>query len=130
MLFRSHLVHNAWGRVAQENVDATAQSPAAQFRYQYDEAGHLLVMSDVVAGTRHEYFYLKNEPVGYLMAATASNTNVGLNAMHTDHLGQPQLTTNSSQAVITQFGYTPFGQRSFGSLAPITVVQGFPGQFV
>ena len=88
--------------------------------YQYGQNGMLLEETNATGVAQADFIYLNGRPVAVLNGST-------LYYLHTDHLGTPQLATDSNQNVAWQATYQPFGQASVSG----TVTQNlrFPGQY-
>jgi uncharacterized protein RhaS with RHS repeats len=88
--------------------------------YQYGQDAMLLEETNASGVAQADYIYLNGRPVTVLNGST-------LYYLHTDHLGTPQLATDSNQAVQWQASYEPSGQASVSG----TVTQNlrFPGQY-
>jgi RHS repeat-associated protein len=78
---------------------------------------------------------LSDQANGYVIAdairvvgSGSSGTPGGLYYVHNDHLGTPQVVTDSSQQVVWQASYDPFGQATV-SVNTITFNLRFPGQY-
>ena len=88
--------------------------------YQYGQDGMLLEETNSTGTAQADYIYLDGGPVAVLNGSA-------LYYLHTDHLGTPQLATDSNQAVQWQASYDPFGQASVSGT--ITQNLRFPGQY-
>jgi RHS repeat-associated protein len=89
--------------------------------YHYDLSGRLLAESTDKGQVIREYLYRDDQLVGLISEGL-------LYYVHTNHLGAPQLITDSSQQVVWAADYMPFGE------AAVTVNQlenpiRFPGQY-
>jgi RHS repeat-associated protein len=89
--------------------------------YGYDLSGHLLEESAGTAIT--DYIYLDGHPVATLTSSTGA-----LAFLIDDRLGTPQLASNSTQAIVWQAAYQPFGS---ANVAVTTITQNLrlPGQY-
>lgn len=63
-----------------------------------------------------------------VVAVKASNTTAGTYYYHNDHLGTPQVMTDTSAAVVWQANYTPFGEADV-VVETVTNNIRFPGQY-
>jgi YD repeat-containing protein len=107
----------------QRLVKTFTGTPAAGTLFAYAQDGGLLEETNVGGAAQADYIYLDGTPIGDL--APASNT---LYYLHTDHLGTPQLATNSGKATVWQATYEPFG---WGNSVSGTITQNLrlPGQY-
>ena len=74
--------------------------------FSYGQDGGLLEENNNGAIT--DYIYANGRPVATLAPATGT-----LSFLHTDHLGTPQLATDSSQNAVWSTAYQPFGTTGF-----------------
>jgi RHS repeat-associated protein len=89
--------------------------------YHYDETGNLLLETDGAGATVVEYLWLGSQRI-----AMVQGGSVYFN--HTDHLGTPQLMTNSAGTVVWAADYKPFGEATV-TTATIENNLRFPGQY-
>jgi RHS repeat-associated protein len=73
--------------------------------FQYDQGGHLLEEADSQGNSQVDYIYLDGRPV-----ATFQPSDGKFYFLHDNHLGTPQMATDSAQAVAWATTYQPFGQ--------------------
>jgi len=90
--------------------------------YQYDLSGHLIEETDGQGNAQADYIYLGNQPV-----ATFAPASGKIYSLFTDRLGTPQIATDSSQTVMWQANYQPFGATNTG-VGLITQDLRLPGQ--
>jgi RHS repeat-associated protein len=88
--------------------------------YQYGQNGMLLEETNAAGAAQADYIYLDGRPVAVLNGST-------LYYLHTDHLGTPQLATDSNQVIQWQASYDPFGQASVSGA--VTQNLRLPGQY-
>jgi RHS repeat-associated protein len=91
--------------------------------YQYDQAGMLLEETDASGVAQADYIYLNGRPIAVLDPSTAT-----LSFLNDERLGTPQLATDSSQNIVWQATYDPFGQTPTLS-GTITQNLRLPGQY-
>ena len=108
--------HNALGQRVKKAIPAGAVT-----LFHYAASGQLLATSDGAGADWTEYAWLGAMPIAQIDAGTIHYT-------HADHLGAPQALTDSTQAIVWDASFRPFGQAE--SLAG-TVAQAlrFPGQY-
>jgi len=95
---------------------------AGEARYfYYDQSGQLLAELDAFGDTIVEYVYLDGMPLALI-------TNDRIHAIHTDHLGTPQILTDENQQVVWQADYEPFGKVDI-TTELVTNNLRFPGQY-
>jgi RHS repeat-associated protein len=92
--------------------------------YQYDTAGHLLEETDGQGNPQANYIYLRDQPI-----ASVAPNSAHTYFLHDDRLGTPQAATDSSQTIMWQANYQPFGATSTG-VGLITQDLRLPGQEV
>jgi RHS repeat-associated protein len=89
--------------------------------YHYDQSGQLIAETDASGALQAEYLYLDGQPLAKIDAT-------GISYIHPDHLGTPQLVTDSQGTVVWQIEARPFGDSP-----TITGTQSlnlrFPGQY-
>jgi RHS repeat-associated protein len=85
------------------------RSGASAGLYQYDLGGHLIEETDGQGNTQADYIYLGDQPI-----ASVSPSSGQVYFLHSDHLGTPQVATDSNQAVQWQASYQPFGATTTG----------------
>jgi len=94
-------LYNALG----QRTGKVAISPLLDEHYHYNQSGQLLAISNAVSGNIiSEYIYLNGTVVG-----TVAPT---LSFVHSDHIGTPQVVTDSSENVVWQGRARPFGETS------------------
>lgn len=86
----------------------------------YDQGGQLIAETDATGNTLREYLYVDGQPLAYV-------TGGNVNFIHTDHLGTPQLLTDTNQQVVWSADYKPFGEATI-TTETITSNLRFPGQ--
>jgi RHS repeat-associated protein len=94
--------------------------------FQYGLNGELLAENDLNGGQAADYLYLNGQPIGEI------EPNAGkLYFMHTDRLGTPQRATDSSQAVVWNAYYQPFGANGTAGVSGALATQSLrlPGQY-
>jgi RHS repeat-associated protein len=89
--------------------------------YHYDQAGHLLAETDANGTVQVDYLHLDGQPLAKIDAT-------GTSYIHPDHLGTPQLMTDSQGAVVWQIQARPFGD-SPTITGTQTLNLRFPGQY-
>ena len=89
--------------------------------YYYDSNGQLIAELDGSGNTVREYVYLDGQPLALI-------TGGNIYTMHTDHLGTPQVITDSSQNIVWQADYKPFGEATM-TTELVTNNLRFPGQY-
>jgi len=89
--------------------------------YHYDNNGNLLYETDDIGNTLVEYVWLGNQRLA-LINSTDSYY------LHLDHLGTPQLLTDSAGVVAWQADYEPFGKASV-SITTVSSNLRFQGQY-
>ncbi len=108
-------IYNGKGeRVQKQSTDTTF--------YYYDQSGQLIAELDGFGNTLREYLYVDGQPLAYV-------TLGAVNFIHTDHLGTPQLITDSNQNIVWSADYTPFGEATVDPNSTITNNLRFPGQY-
>ena len=90
--------------------------------YHYDLAGQLIAETDITGATQVEYIYLDGQPLVLI-------TNGSIHYYHNDHLGTPQLITDSNQATVWKADYDPFGATTVDPSSTIINNLRFPGQY-
>jgi uncharacterized protein RhaS with RHS repeats len=113
----------AYDAFGQRLLKSLPGSPATTTLYQYDLSGHPIEDSNVSTGTPAplaDYIYLGNEPVGLVLGSV-------LYYYHDDHLGTPQLVTDSGSAIQWTGTYQPFGPLTI--TGSITQNLRLPGQY-
>ncbi len=93
--------------------------------YSYDLDGTLLSEND--NGTTTDYIYADGRPIAILQPGNAITANQ-VNYVIADHLGTPQVVTNSGGAVVWSTTYQPFGTTGLVD-ASITQNLRLPGQY-
>lgn len=89
----------------------------------YAQDGSLLEEADLTGAVKADYIYLNGMPIGDVAPATKT-----LSYLHTDHLGTPQLATESTKALDWRASYYPFGGTSYVA-GTITQNLRLPGQY-
>jgi RHS repeat-associated protein len=89
--------------------------------YHYDNAGNLLFETDAGGTIQVEYIWLGSQRIAMVQGGSVYFT-------HTDHLGTPQLLTNSAGTVVWAADYEPFGEATV-TTATIENNLRFPGQY-
>jgi RHS repeat-associated protein len=108
--------YDGFGQRAAKTISSTAGA-----RFVYNQAGMLLEETNAAGAAQADYIYLGGQPVAVLNGSA-------LYYLHDDHLGTPQLATNSSQAKAWTFQYAPFGDAATAS-GTITQNLRLPGQY-
>jgi RHS repeat-associated protein len=90
--------------------------------FHYDLLGHLIAETNSSGQTLAEYFYLGDQPLAMIRPSEA------LYYYHNDHLGTPQILTNSSGAVSWKAAYTPFAEAEI-SIQTVENPFRLPGQY-
>jgi RHS repeat-associated protein len=110
--------YNALG---QRVVKQDAGLPATAKHYHYDRDGNLIAETNAAGGLIREYAWLDGLPLATVEAGA-------LRHIHADHLGTPQKLTDSSQAIVWDGVFDPFGEEmAITGLA--TMPMRFPGQY-
>ena len=93
--------------------------------YQYGQAaGELLSENDLHKGQTADYIYLNGRPIGEVNPTTGK-----LYFTHTDRLGTPEKLTDSTQTIVWNATYKPFGNTvQFGGTLTIQSLR-LPGQY-
>ena len=107
----------------QRLVKNFAGTPVAGTLFAYGQDGSLGEETNITGIAQADYIYLDGTPIGDF--APASKT---LYYLHTDHLGTPQLATNSATTTEWQSIYEPFGWQNTVS-GTITQNLRLPGQY-
>ncbi len=102
-----------------ERVKKVASGVTTYFHY--DEQGRLLVEIDDTGNTIREYVYLNGAPL-------AAIDGTAIYTIHNDHLGTPQVLTDSAKNIVWKADYAPFGNVDITTQA-ITFNLRFPGQY-
>jgi|GEM_PF-1487164 len=93
--------------------------------YIYDQNGLLIAEYDGSGTWQKDYVYLNGQPLTMIVAGTPENVYY----YHNDHLGTPQLMTDSTGAVVWSAVYDPFGEATIAPGSTITNNLRFPGQY-
>jgi YD repeat-containing protein len=93
-------VYNANGQRASKVVNGQTTV------FHYDQSGQLIAETDAIGTPQAEYLYLDGQPLAKIDAT-------GISYIHTDHLGTPQLMTDSQGAVVWQIQARPFDRPRF-----------------
>jgi RHS repeat-associated protein len=102
-----------------QRVSKTTSSGTRIFHY--DLQGHLIAETTSTGSTVVEYIYLGDEILAQIRSGS-------IYYYHNDHLGTPQVITNSSGSVVWKASYTPFGKAQT-SVSTIENNIRFPGQY-
>jgi uncharacterized protein RhaS with RHS repeats len=86
-----------------------------------DQTGLLLAEINSTGATLREYVYFEGLPLALI-------TPTGIYYYHTDHLGTPQFLTDSTQTVVWQAHYDPFGRATVVTQGVVNNLR-FPGQY-
>jgi uncharacterized protein RhaS with RHS repeats len=97
--------------------------PATQ--YSYMQGGILIAEND--NGTVTDYVYADGRPIAVIQPTAAPTANQ-ISYVLADHLGTPQLASNSSGTTVWSTSYQPFGMAGTVA-ASITQNLRFPGQY-
>ena len=89
--------------------------------YHYDLEGRLLAESTETGAMLADYVYINGIPFAKINGST-------INFYHVDHLGSPQVMTNSSGDIVWDGEFLPFGE-PFSISGAITNNLRFPGQY-
>ena len=92
--------------------------------YIYDQNGLLIAEYDGSGNWQKDYVYLNGQPLTMIVAGTPENVYY----YHNDHLGTPQVMTDSTGAVVWAATYEPFGKATI-TAEQITNNLRFPGQY-
>ncbi|MDO8344562.1 MAG: RHS repeat-associated core domain-containing protein [Cellvibrio sp.] len=91
--------------------------------YHYDEAGHLISVTDGTGATLREYIYWGDQQIALV--------NYGVvYYIHSDHLNTPQVITDANQQVVWMGDYEPFGKLAANQTNSIKLFSRFPGQYL
>jgi RHS repeat-associated protein len=82
-------------------------TPAGTTQYVYDRAGHLIAEADSSGNTLAEYVWLDDMPLA--VVANVDTSSPCLYFVHADHLNRPIRMTDSSESVVWDAVYDPFG---------------------
>jgi RHS repeat-associated protein len=108
-------LYNAQGQRAIKTVNGQTTI------YHYNQAGQLIAESEAAGSVQAEYLYLSGQPLAKIEGGATFY-------IHTDHLGTPQLMTDSQGGIVWQIDSRPFGDNP-----TITGTQSlnlrFPGQY-
>lgn len=119
----NQLAYNALGQRVSRTYKPQSGGAMVTELYHYDEAGHLISVTNTTGTLIREYIYNGNQLVGFVTGGI-------LYFVHSDHLTTPQVVTNQSQAVVWVADYEPFGKAKLGLLNSISLDSRFPGQYV
>ena len=92
--------------------------------YIYDQTGLLIAEYDGTGTWQKDYLYLNGQPLTMIVAYTPENVYY----YHNDHLGTPQIMTDSAGAVVWKAAYDPFGKATI-TVEQVTNNLRFPGQY-
>jgi RHS repeat-associated protein len=113
-------LYDGFGQRLVKNFSGT---PVAGVLFDYGQDGSLLEETNISGKAQADYIYLDGMPIGDYAPGTKT-----LYYLHTDHLGTPQLATNSAKAIEWQAIYEPFGWQNTVS-GTITQNLRLPGQY-
>ena len=100
---------------------ATKTASGTTTVFHHDQSGSLIAETTSAGATIAEYVWLEGQPL-------AKVDSGGTRYIHPDHLGTPQIITNSSKAVVWQIEAKPFGETvSLTGTALLNLR--FPGQY-
>lgn len=91
--------------------------------YHFDEAGHLITVTDQAGVTLRDYIYWGDQQIALISNGTTYY-------IHNDHLNTPQVITNQSQQVVWMGDYEPFGKVASNANNSIEIFSRFPGQYL
>ncbi|MHC1724910.1 MAG: RHS repeat-associated core domain-containing protein [Syntrophobacteraceae bacterium] len=91
--------------------------------YLYDFDGNLIVEADAQGATKKEYLYHGKSPLA--MAFPSGNVYF----MHNNQFGAPELITNSTNTVVWEAIYKPFGETSVNTRSTVTNHLRFQGRY-
>ncbi len=91
--------------------------------YHYDEAGHLISVTDGTGATLREYIYWGDQQIALV-------NNGVVYYIHSDHLNTPQVVTDANQQVVWMGDYEPFGKLAANQTNTIELFSRFPGQYL
>ncbi|HCS65058.1 MAG TPA: hypothetical protein DIW64_13875 [Cellvibrio sp.] len=91
--------------------------------FHYDEAGHLISVTDGTGATLREYIYWGNQQIALV-------NNGVVYYIHSDHLNTPQVITDANQQVVWMGDYEPFGKLAANQTNSIELFSRFPGQYL
>jgi RHS repeat-associated protein len=100
-------------------------TPAGTTHYVYDTAGHLLMEASGTGTFLTEYIWLDDMP---LALVANLDTSPNLYFVHADHLDRPLRMTDTSEAVVWDAIYRPFGD-ALSITGSATNNLRFPGQY-
>src|SRR5436190_15199304 len=100
-------------------------TPAGTTHYVYDTAGHLLMEASGTGTFLTEYIWLDDMP---LALVANLDTSPNLYFVHADHLDRPLRMTDTSEAVVWDAVYRPFGD-VISITGSATNNLRFPGQY-
>jgi RHS repeat-associated protein len=100
--------------------------------YHYDLGGALIAETDDKGNVQKEYIHLNGQPLAqFSYRKKGKNLVYDIHYYHLDHLGTPQLMSNSNGQIVWRASYEPFGQAtitSSGKPQPESNLR-FPGQY-
>jgi RHS repeat-associated protein len=91
--------------------------------YHYDTQGHLIAETNASGVILVEYVYLGDQPLAMIRPTEQ------VYYYHNDHLGTPQVMTNSTGTVAWKAAYNAFGNATIDTSSTITNNIRFPGQY-
>ena len=111
-------LYNSQGQRIAKMVERDGKPHTTLYLY---EAGRLSAEVDGNGKIQVQYLYMGKNAVAMLIGKK-------IYAIHSDHLGTPQVVTDENKNVVWQASYTPFGEASI-SQASITLNLRFPGHY-
>jgi RHS repeat-associated protein len=101
-------------------------TPAGTTQYVYDLAGHLIAEADSSGNTLTEYAWLNDMPLA--LVANVDTSSPSLYFVHPDHLNRPIRMTDTSESVVWDAVYNPFGD-VYSITGSASNNMRFPGQY-
>ncbi|MFH2065198.1 MAG: RHS repeat-associated core domain-containing protein [Pseudomonadota bacterium] len=94
--------------------------------FHYDQFGNIIAETDESGNPKCTYVYLN----GMLLAKIDGNpASENIYYYHNDHLGTPQMLTNSAGVIVWSADYDPFGKAQVSASSTIENNMRFPGQY-